>query len=201
MKRRTLFLLITCATLAGGLLSPALAEKKARKEKSSPTLTAAETKDLLLMREEEKLARDVYLTLYAEWGLRPFNNISKAEQHHMDVMLGLLEKYGLEDPTLDMGEFSNPELQKLFDQLVDQGLKSKLDAVKVGALVEEVDIKDLIAAKRRTKKADLRSVYKNLHAASERHLNAFVWHVEAISGEPYTAQHLSQKKVDRILDR
>jgi hypothetical protein len=73
--------------------------------------------------------------------------------------------------------------------------------VQVGALIEEVDIKDLIAAKKRTDKEDLLCVYQNLHAASERHLNAFVRNVEAISGETYTAQHISQKKVSRILDR
>ncbi|MDD4887687.1 MAG: DUF2202 domain-containing protein, partial [Thiomonas sp.] len=42
-------------------------------------LTAEERADLLLMREEEKIARDVYLRLYEQWGIRPFDNIAGAE--------------------------------------------------------------------------------------------------------------------------
>lgn len=201
MKQRTLLLLIACAILVGGLVSPALAKKKVRKEKPEPALTSAETKDLLLMREEEKLARDVYLTLYAEWGLRPFSNISKAEQHHMDALLSLLEKYELEDPALDMGEFSNKKLQKLFDKLVAKGLRSELDALMVSALIEETDIADLLRARKRTDKKDLLEVYENLLGGSERHLNAFVRNIEARSDKTYAAQKLSKKKVDTILDR
>ena len=37
---------------------------------------------LSYMREEEKLARDVYLALYEKWGIRTFLNIAKAEQQH-----------------------------------------------------------------------------------------------------------------------
>ena len=53
---------------------------------------------MLFMREEEKLARDVYLTLYDAWRLAPFANISVSEQKHMNAMLLLLRKYGLPDP-------------------------------------------------------------------------------------------------------
>ncbi|MDP2030099.1 MAG: DUF2202 domain-containing protein [Thiobacillus sp.] len=49
--------------------------------------------DLLFMREEEKLARDVYLTLYETWGLAVFSNIASSEQSHMDALLKLLRTY------------------------------------------------------------------------------------------------------------
>ena len=61
-------------------------------------LNAEEEAGLLFMREEEKLARDVYLELFDEWGLRVFENIAESEQKHMDAVLYLLGKYGLEDP-------------------------------------------------------------------------------------------------------
>ena len=201
MNRKALFIWIACGTLAGWLMVPARANKEPSKEKPTPVLTKAESKGLLFMREEEKLARDVYLTLYAEWGLRPFSNISAAEQRHMDAILGLLEKYGLEDPTLDMGEFSNPKLQKLFNDLVTKGLRSELDALMVSALIEETDIADLLRARKRTDKKDLLAVYESLLGGSERHLNAFVRNIEARSDKTYAAQKLSQKKVDTILGR
>lgn len=117
-------------------------------------LTQGERDGLLLMREEEKIARDVYMRLHKRWGLRPFANISGSEQAHMDMMLALLEHFALPDPvqTLEAGQFHDAALQKLHDGLVEQGMKSIEDAVRVGLLIEELDIADLQKAKRKTKK-------------------------------------------------
>jgi hypothetical protein len=41
-----------------------------------PELTEEEIKDVVHLREEEKLARDVYNELYAEWGQWIFDNIA-----------------------------------------------------------------------------------------------------------------------------
>ena len=204
MKMRTVLTLVVCGIMSGWFLQPALAGKGKGNggRKSTSALTDAERKDLLLMREEEKLARDVYRTLYAEYELRVFNNIPKAEQRHMDAVLGLLDQYGLQDPALDSpGKFSDPELQELYDTLVAKALQSKLDALKVGALIEEVDMEDLVDAMKRTDKADILAVYGNLLSGSKRHMNAFVRNIEAITGETYVAQHISQEEVDTILGR
>lgn len=140
-------------------------------------LSDAEISGLLFMREEEKLARDVYLTLYDEWALRPFTNISKSEQVHMDAILNLLNRYGLEDPAEgnDIGEFTNEELQKLYNELIERGLQSKVEALKVGALIEEVDIEDI----QRMLDTDFKSedivfVMTNLKRGSTHHLKAYV---------------------------
>ena len=61
-------------------------------------LNDKEEKDLLFMREEEKMARDVYITLYKKWNVRVFHNIEKSEQNHMDRMLDMINLYSLEDP-------------------------------------------------------------------------------------------------------
>ena len=42
------------------------------------------------MREEEKLARDVYKHFYLKYELPIFDNISNAEQRHMDCILKIL---------------------------------------------------------------------------------------------------------------
>ena len=169
---------------------------------ATAALTDAEKTDLLLMREEEKLARDVYLLLLDRWNLRVFRNISWSEQRHMNAMLSLLDTYGLEDPAAaQVGVFNNPELKELYATLIESGQRSKLDALKVGALIEEVDIEDLEAAIARTTRPDIRRVYGNLLRGSRNHLRAFARNIEAITGQPYQAQWLPAAEVDEILGR
>ena len=76
-------------------------------------LSDAEINSLVFMREEEKLARDVYLSLYDLWGLQIFQNIADSEQTHTDAVASLLEKYDIPDPadTSPAGVFVNPDLQ------------------------------------------------------------------------------------------
>lgn len=200
MTRKLFLLLILASMTAGWLLQPVLA-KKGGSGNAASTITAAETADLLFMREEEKLARDVYITLFAEWGTRAFDRISASEQKHMDAVLGLIRKYGLDDPALDFGHFTDPDLQELYDSMVMTGLNSELDALYVGALIEEVDMEDIVHAMERTSKTDILNVYGNLLAGSENHLHAFVRTIEASTGEPYEAQWISQTEVDAILGR
>jgi hypothetical protein len=183
-----------------GLMQPALA-KKGGPSVSVPTLTVEESADLQFMREEERLARDVYRTLYAEWGVRVFNNISQSEQKHMDAILSLLNKYSIEDPAIEAALFSDPQLQELFDLLVANGTQSLLDALMVGALIEEVDIEDIAEAMERTDKTDLLAVYGSLMSGSENHLRAFVRNIETLTGETYAAQQIAQEAVDAILGR
>ncbi|MEE9351910.1 MAG: DUF2202 domain-containing protein [Thiotrichaceae bacterium] len=105
------------------------------------SLTEQEKQSLYFMREEEKLARDVYWKLYDAWGTQTFNSIASSEQTHMDSVLSLLNTYGLEDPAKEnIGVFTNTELQELYNTLITQGLASQINALWVGALIEETDI-------------------------------------------------------------
>lgn len=137
------------------------------------TLSDSEIAGLLRMREEEKLARDVYDAMEAKWNLQIFDNISNSEQTHMDAVLVLLERHGLDDPAAGTapGEFTDPELQTLYDSLIAQGTVSATDALKVGVAIEELDIADLQAL--HTETADLALVYDHLETGSEHHLEAF----------------------------
>lgn len=163
-------------------------------------LDATETGYLLLMREEEKLARDTYITLYGLWGQNTFNNISESEQRHMDAVLVQLQKFGLEDPVTDdtVGVFTNETLAGFYTDLVTRGETSLLEALHVGAFVEELDISDLWDAIDQTDEASLISTYENLLAGSRNHLRAFVSQITS-RGVVYEAQFLTQEQVDAIV--
>jgi len=164
------------------------------------TLTEEEIDGILWVREEEKLARDVYLTLYDMWGLQIFANIAESEQRHMDAMLRIIETYGLEDPAQDeIGVFTNPQLQELYNQLVEWGSQSLVDAILVGAYIEEVDIQDLQRLINITDNPDVVQTYQNLMGGSMNHLRAFAAEYERLTGEPYQAQVLPPEMVAEIL--
>jgi hypothetical protein len=121
------------------------------------SLSQAERNDLLYMREEEKLARDVYLTLYETWPLAVFSNIASSEQSHMDALLKLLRTYRLPDPAAGnaIGEFSSQTLQSLYNTLMDKGRLSAVDALQVGGIIEETDMRDIVAAIEHSDNADI----------------------------------------------
>jgi hypothetical protein len=98
-----------------------------------------------------------------------------------------------------VGEFTNPALQELYDQLIVQGSASLADALKVGAAIEEIDILDLEERIAETDHADIRLVYNNLLAGSKNHLNAFVSTFERQTGEHYTPQYMDQADYDAII--
>lgn len=166
----------------------------------STTISEADEANLLFLREEEKLARDVYLAMFALWQADIFSNIAASEQRHMDAILNLLDKYGLPDPAGEEGVFQNAELQTLYDDLIALGSTSLLDAMMVGALIEEVDIEDLQLSLATASSPDLLNVYSNLMSGSEQHLRAFVANIETITGEPYVARVLSEEAVSAILE-
>ena len=149
--------------------------------------------------EEEKLARDVYNTLYGIWGQPTFQNIAASEQAHMDEVKLLLDRYGLADPALDPGQFTDPALQALYNQLVAQGSASLADALKVGAAIEEIDIIDLQTRIAQTDNADIQWVYNNLMSGSVNHLNSFTSVLLQQTGEVYQPQYLSPEEYQSLI--
>jgi hypothetical protein len=170
---------------------------------SAPTneLSQVEIDGLLFMREEEKLAHDVYLKLYEIWGLPIFENIAQSEQTHTEAVLAIIIRYGLDDPAAnsDIGEFNNSTLQNLYNQLTEQGSQSLEDALKVGALIEEIDILDLEEHLAETSNQAIVSVYENLLKGSRNHLRAFVSTLENQTQEEYFPQRLSLDVFEEII--
>ena len=165
-------------------------------------LSSGETEGLIFMREEEKLARDVYLTFHELWEKPVFENIAQSEQTHTDAVAGKIEQYGLPDPVVDdtVGIFVNSFLLEKYYELVAKGQLSELDALMVGAFIEELDIIDLQESIEKTDEADIEELYSNLMRGSRNHLRAFVELIEEATGENYEAQLLDQDEVDAITD-
>jgi hypothetical protein len=166
------------------------------------SLSKQEIRDLLHMREEEKLARDVYLALYNQWKMPVFRNIAKSESWHMHMIKVLLDKYNLPDPVAKTGDkigvFENKKLQKLYYQLVSKGKKSLKDALIVGATIEDLDIKDLEEAIKHTDNPDIKVVYQNLEKGSRNHLRAFVRNLRRF-GWDYNPQFISLAYYNQII--
>jgi len=162
------------------------------------TLTADERAGLLRMREEEKLAHDVYVALDAKWDLQVFANIAAAEQTHIDAVTLLLDRYGIADPAAGSaaGTFTNPEFQALYTSLVQQGSTSLVSALTVGATIEDLDLADLQA--RTTTTPDIALVYSNLERGSRNHMRAFTMQLTR-NGAGYAPTHLTQAAFDAII--
>jgi rhodanese-related sulfurtransferase len=163
-------------------------------------LSSDELAGLILMREEEKLAHDVYTTLGDTWGLKIFDNIAASEQTHTDAMKALLASYDIEDPVRDttIGVFTAPTMQKLYTDLTSQGKASLVDALIVGATIEDLDINDLETLKQSTTKPDILATYNNLQKGSRNHLRAFVRNIQA-RGSTYTPQYISANEFSSII--
>jgi hypothetical protein len=162
-------------------------------------VTATERKQLLLMREEEKLANDVYVVLARQYPDAPFAQIATSEARHASAVQRQLDRAGIADPTIGsaVGEFDNAKLQKLYDALIARGSASLTEALKVGALVEETDIADLRKSLKGVKDAQLKRVYTNLERASGQHLRIFTTALKD-AGVTYAPTVLTQRSYDAI---
>ena len=134
-------------------------------------LTNQQREDLKYMWEEEKLARDVYITLSYQG--KVFQNISKSEQSHMNAISALIQKYSITATGTDtVGQFSTIAFQTLYNDLVTRGQASNTAAFSVGIDIEILDINDLedriIGAPE-----DFRLIFQKLIDASYKHKRAF----------------------------
>ena len=182
---------------------------------------------LEFMCEEEKLARDVYITLGSLHTDSPvFGNIDDSEEQHKSAVAGMLDKYGVPNPSTNdnVGVFTGEAwgwyFTEKYNELVLQGTNSKLDALYVGAFIEELDMLDINlcpavivetdngiddaseCGRLYTDNSDIYRLYGYLLEGSMNHLRAFVLNIEKQIGEgSYKARVLSQEEVDAILGR
>lgn len=164
------------------------------------TISDKERSGLVFMREEEKLARDVYSVLYDTWGMRIFSNIAQSEQTHTEAVRTILTKYNIADPVTDdtIGVFVNSDLRTLYTDLTTRGSISLEEALSVGALIEDLDIADLQKQIALTDNDDIKLVYENLMRGSRNHLRAFTSQLTS-RGKTYAPQYITQSEFDAII--
>lgn len=168
---------------------------------TEPLDDAEKARILFFIREEEKLAYDVYQTMFDIYGVSVFQNIPNSELSHMEAMLSIIKKYNLTDPlvTNARGVFVNTTLQVLYNQLVSQWRVSLLAAYQVGATIEDLDISDLNSSLEVTNNQDVRLVYDFLNKGSRNHLRSFYKNIKNWNGT-YTPVYITQAEFDAIVN-
>src|SRR5690554_2978376 len=207
MKRRISLIMVVLLLLAvsGTLFAQAAQEyldahDEAQLSDSVQSLQPEE--GMLHMREEEKLARDVYLALYEQWGIRTFAQIARSEQRHMEAMAALLAYRQIDAPVSHAapGEFTIPSMQKLYDELVMQGNESPIQALTVGAMIEDLDIYDLQNLLSQTDDPVVIRVYSALLQGSKQHMRTFSRLLDRF-GAPYEPSWISLEEYEAIVNR
>jgi hypothetical protein len=141
------------------------------------TLSPAETKALINVHDNQKLSLFVYDSLFAIWGINPFGNIRYAEDQHVHFLDDVAENYAL---VLDENGISNnnpgfitQQAETIYQESISKGSLSVVDALKRGALLEEMSLLVLHEAKAVTIKSDLLHTFDILAMGSKNHLQAF----------------------------
>lgn len=165
-------------------------------------VSEAEAQGLAFMREEEMLAQAVYLRSAQRWPAAViFANIAASEATHTGAVRALLDRYGLPDPLagLPPGGLASPAFLGLQAALVAASSTSLVEALKVGAQIEELDLSDLASRRMVVDNDDILLVYDNLSRGSRNHLRAFMRQLAQLGGS-YTPQYLSQAAFNAIVN-
>lgn len=152
---------------------------------------------LSYMGNEERLAYDVYNTLDEQYpNVKQFKNIAtNSEYQHITAVQALVQKYKLNDDVnftnvdleplgyintpieeMQAGTYDISVIQELYDNLVAQGSTSETEALRVGCIIEVVDIMDLdadIILAEDANALDLVTVFNFLRNGSYNHYWAF----------------------------
>ncbi len=150
---------------------------------------------LSYMGNEERLAYDIYNAFYKEYNTTVFNNIAtNGEYQHITLVQELIQKYKLDDNVdftnvdldplgyintaiedMQAGTYDISDIQELYDSLIEQG-SSEIEALKVGCIVEVVDINDLdrdIILAESENATDIVAVFNTLRNGSYNHYWSF----------------------------
>jgi hypothetical protein len=199
----SLLLTSACADTGGGgrISNASSANAQISATPGDPADLSEETKSgLQALREEEKLARDVYLILADKWGLSTHENIAASEQTHMDRVATALDIYLLDDPVPydNIGSYASIEVKDLYSELVDFGETSEVAALTVGATIEDLDIRDIGILRATTTDAYIHEVLDLLECGSQNHMRAFFGQL-ASKGVNYKAQYITDDALSSIV--
>jgi len=163
-------------------------------------LTQELRNSLAYMGNEERLAYDIYNTLYDEHlkssgvEIKQFTNIAnRSEIKHIETVQAVVKKYNLGVDNLDVnktviednnlsansmksGVYDIEAIQTLYNTLYDLGVQSTENALKVGCMVEVTDIDDLdkyLELSKASNADDVTEAFNFLRDGSYKHYWAF----------------------------
>lgn len=111
--------------------------------------------------EDEYIAKAEYEALIEEFGnIRPFTNIIKAEQRHIEMLLPLFEKYEVEIPVNDAAD--RAVLPETLEETFAIGVEAEIKNIDMYKAFLETDLPE-----------DIDVTFERLMRASESHLRAF----------------------------
>lgn len=139
------------------------------------TLASEQESTVAEQAELEKMSHDLYVVFAEQNGDYRFERIAAAETRHLDAVRTLMDRYGIDDPTvgLDEGEFTSEAVQTMYDDLLDEGSESLEAALKVSQEHERQDIAGLETFAEDVDAPDAAQVFEHLADGSEMHLQAF----------------------------
>ncbi len=160
-----------------------------------------EKSDLIFLREEEKLAHDVYIYAFRKYNNSTFSNIANSEQSHTNSVLNLLTQRNISDPTADLkeGEFLNQDLQSIYNSLVATVDSSENHALIVGATIEDLDINDIHHFYSHTTNNEILLVYDKLTCGFRNHMRSFFKQLNTL-GINYQPQFISVSEFNAIVN-
>jgi hypothetical protein len=214
-------LTLICAGACNAAKATAAANDRA------PVLDFNEQTHLVFICEEEKLARDVYRVLGRRCPeLDSFSVMAENKEASNCAVQELLHKYQVSVPRVNrnVGVFSWGIYGRYFAEkymvLTGQGTSSPLNALYVGAFIEELNILDIKQCPKAivditngineasacgmeyTDNPDVLVIYEALLDESRKHLRLLVKDIEQFTGTGnYQAQVLQQDEVNAILSR
>lgn len=165
------------------------------------SLSVQEMQSAQLRREEEKMAQDLYVQFYEQWGIPTFFNISRSKAKHLESTYDeLFEPYGIEDPIKDMtiGVFTNPDIQKMYDEFRMKGMRSPGDAIEVAMMIVEMDLYHRAAGLEFGRDEEFIEVFEHRAKASENHFRSFSNQAMRY-GLAYQPRYLPQESVQALL--
>jgi len=165
---------------------------------STADLTADEIEFVYAVREDEKVARDLYTLFFEKYSLKVFSTIAKSESNHMRAVEILLDYYEIDFPIPGAyGVFEDSARQTIYDSLVIKG-STALEGFRVMAQMEEecvISYRNVLAD---ITNSNIKIVIENLGKASENHFKAAIRQVTALGGT-YSPKYMTQEEYNAII--
>lgn len=141
-----------------------------RNKSDRTSVLTEEQKDMLFfIYQEEKVARDVYMTLGQMYNNEStFGLMKMTEEKHLDCARRLCDIYGVDTSSVDesvIGAFESPLLKMLYDTYIEKGRSSLRDALEMAEFIGASDL-DMIEHASVGMPSDVVSVYEKLKKGS-----------------------------------